>query len=743
MSQSKTFPKNVARLRIPVVIVAVFLAGWYFGLPQQKDDAGAESAGLWTCSMHPQIRQPDPGLCPICSMDLIPLQDGGEQGGLRALSVSAEASALMDLRVSPIVREPASVHVDLFGKIAYDERNVNTTTARIGGRIDRFYIDYTGTGVSKGDHMAEIYSPDLFVAQKDLIQATSGVERARASGTAAAIQTQQRILDSARERLRLLQLTEMQIDAISRKASPDDHVTLFAPNDGIVTQRFVTEGTYIKTGDPLFSVAALDTVWLNLEAYESDLPWLHFAQDVAFTVDALPGKSFRGRIAYIDQEIDPMRRVVRVRVNVKNDDRLLKPGMFARAKVDAKADADGRVIDPGLAGKWISPMHPEVISDSPGQCTICGMDLVPAEQLGYAAGSAEDSKNNPLLVPASSVLKTGQRSLVYVRTGASPDPEFEGREIVIGPRVGDRYIVRSGLSEGEMVVTRGAFKLDSELQIRARPSMMNANAGMVEIPAAEADKGLLGQWSPVLRSLGRLQQAVESGNTGVIPDTLASLSATISAIQSEMLPPDTLTQWKEFAPRLQNALVLAQEESKHHPGIMFSKLTRAIEEAARFLGLPSQPEAMSESADPAKLATLRSALTAYHALAAALAADSLTDAEEHRDALVSILKDVEGAEPSVIEALDQATDIKALRLAFSPGTTLLSDQIKAYGKDQVGNVYVAHCPMAFDHTGADWLTPKPEILNPYFGAEMLNCGAISENLSIAPAAAPMNSDHHH
>jgi membrane fusion protein, copper/silver efflux system len=729
----------VTKLHLPLAIAAVFLAGWYFGLPKAKKDASTQSVAIWTCSMHPQIRQPDPGLCPICSMDLIPLESGGDTGGLRTLSITPEAAALMDLRVSPIVRAPASVHVNLFGKIAYDERNVNTTTARIGGRIDRFYIDYTGTGVRKGDHIAEIYSPDLFVAQKDLIQASNGLERARASGTPASVQTQQRILDSARERLRLLQLTDMQINAIERKSTPDDHVTLFAPTDGIVTQRHVTEGAYIKTGDPLFSVAALDTVWLNLEAYESDLAWLHFAQDVAFSVDALPGKSFHGRIAYIDQEIDPMRRVVRVRVNVDNTDRLLKPGMFARAKVDANVAADGRVIDPGLAGKWISPMHPEVISDGPGQCTICGMDLVPAEQLGYIAGDSETAGKNPLLVPVTSVLKTGQRALVYVRTSASSDPEFEGREIVTGPRVGDRYIVRAGLTEGEMVVTRGAFKLDSELQIKARPSMMNANAGIVETPAAEADKNLLGQWSPIPRSLGRLQQAVEAGNTSAVTDTIATLAATVEGIQSDMFPPETLAAWNEFAPRLHNALVLAQEDADHNPRGMFRDLRRAIDEAGRYLGLPSHPEVVSEPADPAQLAILRQTLAAYFPVAAALAADDQAAALKLREALTLSLPHLSKVDVTQVDPLEKATDIGALRVAFEPVSNLLIDQIKAYGKDHVGNVYIAHCPMAFDHKGADWLAQTPEILNPYFGAEMLNCGAILENLSIDSTKAPTST----
>jgi len=154
----------------PVAIIlpiALFFAGWWFGLPSDehnhKDGSSAAdstaTATEWTCSMHPQIRQPNPGLCPICNMDLIPLVTGNSDGGLREISISPEAAALLDIRVSPVVQAPAEVNVKMFGKIDYDERHIVTTTARMAGRLDRLYADFTGTTVSKGDAIAEIYSP--------------------------------------------------------------------------------------------------------------------------------------------------------------------------------------------------------------------------------------------------------------------------------------------------------------------------------------------------------------------------------------------------------------------------------------------------------------------------------------------------------------------------------------------------------------------------------------------------------
>jgi len=726
----------------PLAVLAVFLAGWYVGLPAKTTDrsAGGDDT-VWTCSMHPQIRQPNPGLCPICAMDLIRLAPGGE-GGLREIKVTPEAAALMDLRVSEVVREPAAVHVELFGKIAYDERNVNTTTARIGGRLDRFFVDFTGTEVQKGFHIAEIYSPELLVAQKDLIKAAQALEAARKSGTPNAVRTQEQLLRSARERLRLLQLTPDQIEAIASNDEPADHVTLYAPQDGVVTERHVLEGAYVKEGDPLFSVASLQSVWLNLEAYEADLPWLNFAQEVSFSVEAIPGTRFTGRVAYIATEIDPRRRVMKVRVNVPNDKRLLKPGMFARATVDAQMAADGSVIDASLAGKWISPMHPEIISDKPGKCSICGMDLVPSEELGFIRSSDGKVHENPLLVPARAVLQTGQRATVYVRLSAAPEPAFEGREIVLGSRVGDRFIVDSGLSEGEFVVTRGAFKLDSELQIRAKPSMMNRDAGLVETPAAEAEGSLLGQWEPVLRALGRLGAAARAGNVEAAHEALADMGAAVDGVRTASFQANDLQAWREFSARLKNTIAEAHESTRATLPIAFRNVRHTVEEVGRYLGLPSVPVLVGELASDEMVEKLMAALRAYYAVADALASDDFAQAQSALEPLLPALTQL-GIETGAIE---DAADIDALREGFDVISVALIAEVAGSGLDRVGNAYVNHCPMAFGNRGADWLSPSPEILNPYFGSMMLSCGTVKRNLSFeAPpdGAAPVQEQHEH
>ena len=419
----------------------------------------AAQAEIWTCSMHPQIRQPKPGQCPICGMDLILAANPGAAAtaGPREIVFSPEARKLAEVETAPAERRSVVLDVRMAGKIQMDETRVAYIAPRVAGRIDRLYANFIGTPVQKGDHLAEMYSPELVTAQQELLQA------AKSPGAAS-------LLGATRERLRLWGLTPEQIADIERSGQLKDHLTFFAPIGGIVVEKAAREGLYAESGMNLFTVADLAHVWLMLDAYESELASLRYAQEVAFQAEAYPGETFSGKVAFIEPSVDPQTRTVRVRVNVPNADGRLKPGMFVRATVRAILDAEGRVVREDLRGKWISPMHPEVIKDGPGTCDVCGMPLVPAEELGYAT-SPPSPDAQPLAIPASAPLVTGTRAVVYVALPGK-DGAYEGREIVLGPRAGDFYVVREGLAAGEQVVVNGAFKIDSSLQIQGKPSMM-------------------------------------------------------------------------------------------------------------------------------------------------------------------------------------------------------------------------------------------------------------------------------
>lgn len=475
----KEFWQSAYRWPVVIVVIIVFIIGLLIGggsggeVSHAGHEHGTEAQPktakeqIWTCSMHPQIRQPKPGKCPICFMDLVPVESSTEEElGPRQLKLTPTAMKLADIQTAHVERRFAATEIRMKGKVVYDETRLGNITARVPGRIDRMYVDYTGIPVRKGDHLVSLYSPELITAQQELLQALRSYKKF-GSGKS--------MVTAAREKLGLWGLTKEQIKAIEKRGKPTDHLTIYSPMKGIVIQKQAVEGIYVKTGSPFYTIADLSRVWIKLDAYESDLSWIRFGQTAEFETEAYPGEIFAGKIAFIDPVLNAKTRTVKVRVNVPNPGYKLKPGMFVRAVVRSKLSVSGKVMDPELAGKWISPMHPEIVKDGPGTCDVCGMPLVKAEDLGYIAVSTADQEV-PLVVPASAPLITGKRAVVYV-AAAGKEGVFEGREIVLGPRAGDYYLVKGGLQEGEKVVVNGAFKIDSDLQIQAKPSMMSPRRG--------------------------------------------------------------------------------------------------------------------------------------------------------------------------------------------------------------------------------------------------------------------------
>ena len=494
-----TILRGLARNAVAVaVVVAAFAVGFWLkpgGVepsstnPTTDEHAGHEGMGTsaehgqdaettWTCAMHPQIQQDEPGQCPLCGMNLIPVaqEASGGSSNPRTFVTSEAARAMMQIQTSPVERRFAEAEIRMSGKIEYDETQLGYITAWVPGRIDKMYVDFTGIKVNKGDHLVSLYSPDILTAQSELRRATQAVARLRTDAPDIVRQTAKSTLVAAQEKLRRWGLTNEQIEQAKKEGISSDHITIYAPMGGTVIHRNGQEGMYVDVGSRIYTIADLSQVWVMLDAYESDLGWLHYGQTVSFATEAYPGEVFEGRIAFIEPTLDKVTRTVKVRVNVPNPDGRLKPEMFVRATVRAKVATEGRVMDPNLAGKWIAPMHPEIVKDGPGECEICGMALVKAEDLGYVAVDTS-VEAMPLVIPVSAVLKTGIRAIAYVEVPDAEQPTYEGREIVLGPRAGDFYLVRSGLQEGERVVTNGNFKIDSALQLMAKPSMMSPEGG--------------------------------------------------------------------------------------------------------------------------------------------------------------------------------------------------------------------------------------------------------------------------
>ena len=482
------------RLTVIVVVIMAFVLGYVLHgclapespvKPGDGDQAEGERAPVkevWTCSMDPQIRMDKPGKCPICGMDLVLASAGqtDESESSRRLVMSPAAKERAEIRTAPVERKFVTAEIRMVGKVDYDETRLKYISAWVPGRLDRLYVDYTGVPVQEGDHLVYLYSPDLLAAQQELLQALRAAEEVKDSSLELIRETARATVIAAREKLRLLGLAQEQVAELEKRGTPIDHLTIRAPIGGIVIHKNATEGMYVKTGTRIYTIADLSRVWIKLDAYESDMMWIRYGQEVEFTTESHPGKTFIGRIAFIDPMLSQKSRTVKLRVNVDNAEGKLKPGMFVRAVVRSKVAAGGRVMDAERAGKWICRMHPDVVREEAGMCDQCGMPLERSESLGYA--SADPEAMPPLVIPASAPLLTGKRGVVYVEVPDAEKPTYEGRTVELGPRAGDYYLVASGLEEGDMVVMQGNFVIDSSLQIAAKPSMMTPKEDTHEEP---------------------------------------------------------------------------------------------------------------------------------------------------------------------------------------------------------------------------------------------------------------------
>jgi Cu(I)/Ag(I) efflux system membrane fusion protein len=442
------------------------------------EDAPKETAkahDVWTCSMDPQVRTDKSGQCPICGMDLI-----------RAKAASASAVTplgdVADVETAPVTYRELAREIRTVGKLDYNERRVADITARIAGRVERLYADFTGIQVKEGDHLVDIYSPQLYQAQSELLVNLTAYDKTGAAGKDMAM----RAVESARTKLTLWGITQEQIAEIERTRKFNTYLTIYAPIGGTVIEKSVRAGQYVKEGDLMYRIADLDPIWLYIDIYEYDMGWVRYGQAVDITLEAFPGETFRGTVTFIEPSLDDRTRTVKVRVNLANPDKRLKPAMYASAVIRVGLTAGGLPEATGIEGKYWCPMHPEVVSEEPGRCRICGMALErvpqsPATKVeahaDHDAARAETAPGKVLSVPVSAVLDTGRRTVVYRKS----DRGYELVDIEVGTRAEARdeagqagafYPVLKGLKAGDQVVLRGAFLLDSQRQIEGMPSLL-------------------------------------------------------------------------------------------------------------------------------------------------------------------------------------------------------------------------------------------------------------------------------
>ncbi len=416
---------NKKRVSLNIILIIFgIIAGWLiFGdranhtdyqTSETKNDSTA--AAIWTCSMHPQIRQDKPGKCPICGMDLIPLNTGDEgNANFDKVQMSESAIKIADIQTTLVQSVSPFKEIRLSGKVKPDERKIGVITSHFAGRIEKLFVNYTGQVVKKGEKMATVYSPELVTAQKELFEA------------AKLKQTSPGFYIDARNKIKLWQLTEDQIDNIENRGEIQYYFDVVANLSGTVIKREVSLGDHVEEGMKLFEIVDLSEVWVMFDAYENDLPWIKEGNIIAFEVQAVPGKTFHGEVTFIEPVINPETRVAYIRSESENSEQLLKPEMFVRGVFKARIKTN----------------------------------------------------NFALVVPKSAVLWTGKKAVVYVKDGKQQKPTFEYREITLGEDAGNFYIVKDGLAEGEEIVSNSVFKVDAAAQLSGKKSMMNPDAGNI------------------------------------------------------------------------------------------------------------------------------------------------------------------------------------------------------------------------------------------------------------------------
>lgn len=411
---------NKIVIYIGILVVGVLLGWLLFGGSSNEEidhnhDAVAATNQMWTCSMHSQIMQPEPGDCPICGMDLIPAESGSD--GLMAdqFKLTENAMALANIQTTVVGKGNVEGNtIKLSGKIAENEEANAVQVSYFAGRIERLNVSFTGEEVRKGQLLATIYSPELYAAQQELITAASLKE------------SQPALYKAVRNKLKLWKLSENQINQIEETGKVKENFPVYATVSGTVTEKLVEQGDYIKQGQPLLKIANLNTVWGNFDVYENQIDRFKKGQEVMITTNAYPNKEFKGKVDFIDPVLNTKTRTVTLRVVLSNKDDVFKPGMFVTANIEGSTAKNDEVLS----------------------------------------------------IPASSVLWTGERSVVYLKT--NPDqPIFEMREIKLGNQIGNEYEVVEGLFVGNEIVTNGTFTVDAAAQLQGKKSMMNKDGGKV------------------------------------------------------------------------------------------------------------------------------------------------------------------------------------------------------------------------------------------------------------------------
>jgi Cu(I)/Ag(I) efflux system membrane fusion protein len=408
------------KLMVVVALVVAVSGGLALGYRFGRSERPGATAGssrtrvLYHCPMHPQIVSDKPGHCPICQMTLVKNIDRDETAagasieGLAAIGLSERQQRLLGARTVRVTSAPFVKTVRTVGLVAFDERRMQHVHTKIQGWIDHLHAGAVGESVRRGDPLLTIYSPELLASQREFLVALDN--RARlATSMSEVVADADHLVEAARRRLLLQDLTQAQIDELAATREARKIVTLYSPVSGTITARNVSHGERIESATSLLDIADLTAVWVLADVYESDLPYIHDGQEATITLSYLPGRSYTGRVSLVSPLVDETTRSVKVRIELDNRELALRPGMFATVAMRA--------------------------------------DLGPR-----------------LAVPKDAVMRSGSRDIVFVRP---KDGSFEPREVALGLELEDAWEIRGGLAEGDDVLAAANFFIDAESKLKS------------------------------------------------------------------------------------------------------------------------------------------------------------------------------------------------------------------------------------------------------------------------------------
>jgi membrane fusion protein, copper/silver efflux system len=471
------------------------------------------------CPMHPSVVQDDPGSCPICGMPLAKRKKGEKvalpQGVTARVQLNPARILQAGIRTAEVGYASLMQTVTTVGYVAFDERRLANVSSKAPGRsrVEKLYANYNGMEVKAGEPLANLYNPELSQAVQELLLAKRSERSSAPPQNAAARALLGDRIDMVRlssEKLKRWGITQGQIDEILREGKADFQVAILSPISGHLLKKNVVEGQEVSEGTSMFEVADLHRVWVLAQVYEHQLGLVHEGQSAEATIEAYPGQTFPGTVEFIQPHLDPTTRSAEVRFALDNPGHRLRPGMFASVTLKTPVSktpafrsrmASGR--PEGQAGHLASltveeqktcpvtnlklgVMGDPVLVEVEGRkvWTCCGgcPPKLKAQPAKYLARLAPPPMDEVLSVPESAVIDSGNRKVVYVE--AEPGV-FEGRMVVLGPRIGDRFPVLEGLSPGEKVAAAGTFLIDAESRIN--PGAAPARAGETEAPKVKVD----------------------------------------------------------------------------------------------------------------------------------------------------------------------------------------------------------------------------------------------------------------